>query len=386
MGRSATFGRTLVLLLLLLAAGCSARGTEAMRLLNDIDAGFGPSALKEATPKPERRAVGYAVEGRGYAGDLYLSSAGALAALVLVPGLAPEGKDDPRLVALAQSLARVRFAVLVPDLQGLRALKVRASDVGEIADAVQWLSSNERLAPAGQVGLAAISYAAGPALLATLEPRVEGRVAFFVSVGGYYDIAQAITFAATGAYRTGKGWRFAEANPYGKWVFVGSNAERMAEQSGRALLWAIAERKLDEPRAPIADLTARLGPDGQAVMALVENTDPDKVPALIEALPHALKAEIAALDPARAALARFAARAILIHGQADAIIPYTESEALHRALPEGQSALYLVDGLLHANADLTFSDRLVLWDAGLDLLKERDRLAGRLEGACPPEC
>ncbi len=62
---------------------------EASRVLADIDAGAGPSALKEQTPRPVRRPVRYTVDGRARAGDLYLPGDGALAAMVLVPGITP---------------------------------------------------------------------------------------------------------------------------------------------------------------------------------------------------------------------------------------------------------------------------------------------------------
>ena len=108
--------RTALVLFLALGA-CSQRAQEAARLLSDIAAGAEPSALKAETPAPLRSAVTFPM---GH-GDLYVSPDGALGALVLVPGLADTGKDDPRLIAFAESLARGRFAVLVPDIANLRA-------------------------------------------------------------------------------------------------------------------------------------------------------------------------------------------------------------------------------------------------------------------------
>ena len=85
---------------------------------------------------------------------LYLSTQGTRAGIVLVPGVVPAGKDDRRLVALAQTLARLQFAVLVPDLRGLRRYQVRAQDVGEVADAFRYLASREDLVPEGRAGIA----------------------------------------------------------------------------------------------------------------------------------------------------------------------------------------------------------------------------------------
>ncbi|MDP7310985.1 MAG: RNA methyltransferase, partial [Alphaproteobacteria bacterium] len=87
--------------------GCSpARLAEAARVLDDIDAGSGPSQLKEQTPPPRREAVSYGAYGSGngsgaFGGDLYSSTEPGLAWMVLVPGVARKGKDDPRLVAFA---------------------------------------------------------------------------------------------------------------------------------------------------------------------------------------------------------------------------------------------------------------------------------------------
>jgi len=47
-------------------------------------------------------------------GDLYLPAGKARAAMVLVPGAAVMGRDEPRLKALARTFARASIAVLVP--------------------------------------------------------------------------------------------------------------------------------------------------------------------------------------------------------------------------------------------------------------------------------
>jgi pimeloyl-ACP methyl ester carboxylesterase len=353
-----------------IAAGCSERAREAADLLSDISAGEGPSRLKRETPAPERRPSAYP----GGFGDLYVSPRGAAAALVLVPGLARTGKDDPRLVAFATSLARVRFAVLVPDVDSLRALKVRPTDIDAVADAALWLSDQAHLTGGHSVGIVAISYAAGPALLAATTPRARDRVGFVVTVGGYHDINKVVRFFTTGAYRLDGRWRHAEPNAYGKWVFVKSNAERLDEPADRARLVDIADAKLDDPAADIAAAASDLGSDGKSVLALADNTDRDQVAALVADLPAAIRDDMAALDPATAPLENASARLILIHGRDDTIIPFSESIDLAGRLGPDRASLYLVDGLWHADANFTLRDRWILWDAAIELLELRDRL------------
>src|SRR3546814_12550095 len=62
------------LLLLLLLGGCvSAESWEATRLLQDIDAAGGPSALKERAPEPQRTTERYSIDGRANVADVYRS-------------------------------------------------------------------------------------------------------------------------------------------------------------------------------------------------------------------------------------------------------------------------------------------------------------------------
>ena len=349
---------------------CSDRAREAAALLNDIAAGDGPSQLKRDTPAPERRPISFA----GGMGDLYVSPDGVDAALVLVPGLARTGKDDARLVAFANSLARVRFAVLVPDIASLRALKVLPSDIDAIADAAIWLADQTHLSSGRPVGVVAISYAAGPALLAATVPRARDRVRFVAAVGGYHDITEVVRFFTTGAYRVRGHWRHAEPNAYGKWVFVKSNAERLTEAGDRARLVAIADAKLDDPTVDITAQAAKLGDEGRAVLALADNRDRERVEALVADLPEGIRRDMAALDPSAAALEAASARFLLIHGRDDTIIPYSESVNLARRMGRARASLYVVDGLWHVDADFSLHDQWILWDAAIELLQLRDGL------------
>lgn len=355
-----------------LAGGCSpGRLAESTRLLADIGAGHGPSALKESTPPPRREGIHFQIGGRRHAGDLYTPPA-PLAGLVLVPGLAPAGRDDGRLVAFATSLARARFQVLVPDLPNMRALRVRAGDARIIADAAIHLRA---LDPARPLGMAAISFAAGPMTVALFEPGMAGTVDFMVTVGGYYDLEAVITFFTTGYYRDGPGepWRHRRPNVYGKWVFVLSNAGRLDDPGDRVALMTMAERRLDDPDADISGLAAGLGPQGRAVYALLANTDPDRVPALLAALPPVVGGEIAALDLKGRDLAGLDTRFVLVHGRDDPIIPETESMAFAAAAPPGRAHLYLLDSFRHVDAsDLSLGDTLTLLGAVYTVLDYRD--------------
>lgn len=50
--------------------GCSSLDHEAILVLEDLAAGAEPTRLKAETPRPERSAIHYSVDGRGYHGDI----------------------------------------------------------------------------------------------------------------------------------------------------------------------------------------------------------------------------------------------------------------------------------------------------------------------------
>lgn len=293
--------------------------------------------------------------------------------MVLVPGAAQLGKDDRRLVAFAETMARARFEVLVPDLPRMRTLQIASVDAVSLADAAAFLAERD---PHRPLGMTALSFATGLAVLALLEDGTDARIDFLIAIGGYYDLVAAITFFTTGHYRAqaAEPWRFRPPNAYGKWVFVLSNAERLADPGDRRALQSMALAKLEALDADVSAEVADLGPEGGAVHALVTNTDPWRVPPLLAALPAGVREEIDALDLKRRDLTSLDTRFLLIHGADDPIIPETESVALAAAVGPERAKLYLIDGLRHVDLEPpSLGDFLKLLAAVYEVLELRDR-------------
>ena len=273
-------------------------------------------------------------------------------------------------------MARARFAVLVPDVPSLRALQVSAADARVLADAVTHLDG---LAPASDgrpVGVVAVSFAVGPTVLALFEPGIGPRVDFVLAIGGYHDSTALITYFTTGHYRStpNEPWRHRSPNAYGKWVFVLSNAARLDDPADRETLALMARMKLADLDADVSALVGLLGPEGQSVHALLANRDPERVPALIAALPTGVRAEARALDLAGCDLGGLDTRFILVHGRGDTVIPETESQAFAASLSADRVDLYLLDSLDHVNPTPPgVRDGLRLLDAVYTVLSIRDQ-------------
>jgi len=172
-----------------------------------------------------------------------------------------------------------------------------------------------------------------------MELRIAERVSFILSIGGYYDVEEAITYLITGKYRRGPAspWQEGAPNPWGKWTFLRSNAHLVEDPRDRIALEAMGQRKHSDFDASIEDLAQDLGPEGRAVYDLIVNTDPDSVGQLIARLPEQIRRDFDSINIANKDLSHLKAQLILIHGQDDPMIPSTESIKMAEHLGESQA-------------------------------------------------
>lgn len=351
------------------------RHLEAFLVLWELVAPDAAPSLGPKTGPPLRQALTYTVAGRARRADLYLpapldacvpidgkgaerksglSGSCPAAALVVVPGVTVQGKDDPRLATLAATLARVGFAVLVPEIEGLRELRIRPADVREIADAFACVVSRPELAPQGRAGMFAFSYSVGPALLAALEPDIRERVRFVAGVGGYHDLTRTMRFFTTGWFEHEGRWSYLLPDDSGKLVLLYSSLAYLPEGDDHAIFDRMVGLRLCDPRADLAGLAASLSAEARTVYALAVNPDPARFSELFARLPETMRADLARLDPARHDLKGLKARLLLVHGRDDNLIPFAESAALAAAVPEGRAELFLVEHVL-GHVELNFS-------------------------------
>ena len=262
--------------------------------------------LSAMTQEPALRPLGPGL-------DLYASPAlRRLPGLVLVHGLSPEGKDEPRLQEAARLLARAGWAVAVPTVEGLTVLRLRPDDAGAVAGAVRALhAAGYRAAVLG------VSLGAGPALLAAADPSVAGGLTAVLALGGYASATELLRFTLTGAYA-------------------------FEAETGRAPVHEEAIAQFARANGELVDAAGR---------RLVDNRDPAAFDRLAAELPPSTRALLDALSPGRA-IGGLRAPLFLIHGRQDRAVPFTESRRLAAAArAAGRPVrLAIVGGVSHVEA------------------------------------
>lgn len=324
------------------------RAYEAVLILGDIgNAGFVPAAYKEQ--KLTRQLFSYPGNGQEYVADIYTSTKEPLGAIVLQHGAVETGKDDKRLVRFAEQLARARLVVMVPEMPGARQLKVSSEDIPVLLHAVEYLQQTLSPEARSSIGIGGFSISAGLAIMAAMTPEIRDDVAFVLSVGGYHDLPQTLSFMITGYYRLNGQQYHMESNEYGKWIFVLSNVIRIKDPQQRELLEKVARHKLYYSSPLPEELASQLSGGALDIYRYITNRDPDQSLKLMHRLPPSMREEIQRIDLADKDLSQFHAQLIMVHGMNDNIIPYSQSMALRDAIPPGQSRLYLLKNWHHVD-------------------------------------
>ena len=299
--------------------------------------GFGKLLRSWRRRRPVVRTLTIAAAGRRMAADLYTVQDGRPhAGLLITHGVLETGKDDPRLVALANELAACGFAVLVPELDGLKSLRLEMEESDDIVAAFRFLLSMDEVDDT-RSGLFGISFAAGPVLKAAVDPSIRERVKFVVSFGGYYDTVNVVRYLTTGRdeYRGHRHVQPPEA--YARYVFVKNVLAHMPEGKDRTLLSGLLDAIEREAKDTEAEAPA-LSPDqltegGRAVYELFRNQDPARVAGLMETTEPAVRDYLESLS-LRPVVSQVKARLLIGHGDTDPLIPSTESLRLADALPD----------------------------------------------------
>ncbi|HEX2188723.1 MAG TPA: hypothetical protein VHG51_07470 [Longimicrobiaceae bacterium] len=269
---------------------------------------------------------------------------------IVLHGVTVPGRRHESLLRFARAMAASGAAVLVPDVPAWRALRVRSETAREtMLAASAYLAERPEAAP-GWTGVVGFSFGATHALIGAADPALRDVVRTVVGFGGYCDLRRTVRCMLVGEHEWEGRRHVLDPDPYGRWILAGNYLPAVAGMEGMGrvaeeLLELAAEAGRRRRFAGDADYDqlkaatrARLAPGEREVWDLlappygVRLADPERARALADGLADAALAADPGLDPLRA-LPHLRARVVLAHGEADRLIPCTESLRSYAALP-----------------------------------------------------
>ncbi len=276
--------------------------------------------------------------------------------VVLVPGATPAGRDDRRLVTLAEAFARSDRVVVIPELEVYQEDLV-PEDIERIVGLVGSLADRH-----GPVVLTGISFGGSLAMIAAGDPRLEDRIALLGTFGAYADLGGVVQAATTGESLV-DGERYPwDPDPRAAQVVRDQIVGLLPPEDGRRL-----EAALDGEVAPAA-----LRPDLRAAYDLLTNEDPERTMALVEALPQVVRDRLEVVSPTRA-VPQLEVPLVALHAHDDPVIPYGELWRLGVTYPHAE--LMSLTTFDHVGID---PDREVSWWVTVQDLWTTSRFADRM--------
>lgn len=287
--------------------------------------------LSWVTPVPIKEEARYSDGARTLVADVVRPDwPGRHSAMILSLGVHPVPRDDPALLQLAEGLARNGFVVMIPDSPDLRADRILPSERDAFVAAFAYLRAQPYV-DRGRIGFIGFSVGASLLAVAAADPRINADVRLVNFFGGYYDafdVLRAIASHRITYHGETRAWVPAEL---AETIFANVLLENVDDRADRAL---VRRALVDKESLTAADL-ARLGPRARLVYELFTARDPERVDALLAALPGDIRAQLQAVSPS-SFVGTLRARMFLMHDTADEFIAYVESRRFAEALPARQ--------------------------------------------------
>ena len=349
--RRVATGALAVLLAVSLLTAAFPQGRTALKT-----ALFLPQVLPTIPVKPQEWFTGDPVveevhfptlEGSGIA-DLYMPAGdGAHGAVLLFLGVNPAGRDDPRVVGLAEGLAQSGVIVMIPWSETMTEKKVSANEIDSLVHAYTYLLARERVDPE-RSGMGGFCVGASFATVAAQDHRIRDRVQFVNFFGGYYDASDLTASVISSSRFYGdviEPWSPARLSVE---VVASHLIDGLPDSGERALLERVfVERDAIVDESVLLTMTA----EAQAAHRLLSGVSLPEAQELISQLPDSMRTKLDAISPATR-IQDLNARVLIMHDREDKLVPSEESRRLSDALSE-RGGIYHTEFSLFQHVDPT---------------------------------
>lgn len=276
--------------------------------------------------------------------------------ILVLHGMHELGINEPRLVGFARSLAASGFFVMTPLVPGIADYRVQAESADLIGTAAQSFAQQLSVT---KVGIFAISFSGGLALLAASDPQYSPSIAWVASVGGYYDLAHVLRFFATGeAVRSDGTVEQLSPHEYGPLIVVYDEPGDFFSPHDAPIAHDALKLLLSGNGKASEALTQTMTAVGQQIMQDIYHKHRENLTPAILAEIDTRREDLAAASPA-GHLRFLHVPTLLLHGSDDTIIPPTELLWMERDVPRE----YLVSAIISpAISHVEVGSKAGLWD------------------------
>ena len=243
-------------------------------------------------------------------------------------------REDKRVVALAEGLARAGMVVMIPWSETQLQQRIVVQDIDDLVWAFQYLSGLDAVDP-DRVGMGGICTGASMATVAAQDDRIRHDVRFVNFFAGYYD---ALDFTrAIGSRSRFYGDYVApwETDSLTYRVFRNHLIDGVSAEADRALLHRIFVNEELVTEAEVGALTS----EATAVYKLLNGAPYEEVDGLVSQLSPETTEFLRRISPSTN-IDKLEARMLIMHDRADRLVPPEESRRFAEAVSDDRSTYY----------------------------------------------
>ena len=281
--------------------------------------------------EPDRIRIAYPLSGGIGDADLYLPAGGGEhSAVLLFLGVNPAGRNDARVINLAEALARTGVVVMAPWSDNMTQKRVAAEEIDDLVRAFQHLRAHDRV-DGDRVGMAGFCVGASFLMAAAQDERINENVSVLNSFGGYYDAADLMAAVIARQRFYDGSVRAWEPDALSVEVARLHLADTLADAAERDLL---LQALADGGGAPDG-----VSDEALAVYEILNAPDVDTARRLMDELPSDARDTLRRISPS-SGIDRLRARLLVMHDREDSLVPSEESRRLVDALPPDAGVYY----------------------------------------------
>ena len=298
--------------------------------------------------------------------DLYLPKGeNSHPAVVFFMGVVPPDRDESRIVALAEGLARTGMVVMIPWLETQHQNRIVEKDIESLVDAFIYLENHPRVM-LGKIGMGGICTGASMSIVASQDLRINDRVSFVNSFAGYYDAAD---FIVATAAKT----RFDEVSST-RW-----NPDSLTQN---LITTHIVDGAFDKDQVILNRIIKTgewtqqdsddLSSSGRAVLTLISGPNVDDAKEAITSLNSRTTQFLQNISPSTN-IGNLKAEVLLMHDSSDKLVPPEESRSFAKAIESNGRRVYHTEFSLFQRAVQVHMDDSKGLNT-LDFLKQAGKL------------
>ncbi|HMW59501.1 MAG TPA: hypothetical protein PKE49_08390 [Leptospiraceae bacterium] len=297
--------------------------------------------------RTEKTSLQIPVRGESLPAYRYSPASRLRGTILMVHGMTLRGIDDPRLENLGRSFASMGFEMVAPLFPEVRDLRITAETVSKIEDAVTWLSEDVQ----GSVALFSASFSGGLSIVAACR-AIKNKLSAVCTVGTLGDVDSTLDFLLG---QQG-------IDDYGTLVVLW-NFLPVPEDVRTALYIAAADNGLIREPPELGRFVAGMKSTERELFERLRQDPAFRMERWKEFSSTSQFRELRQNVSPLLHVGKMPFRLVLVHGEADNVIPKEESEKLDRAFREAgtETQLCVTPLISHGDGSIGLSAAPQAW-------------------------